>query len=297
MKKVTCLVLGSCLLFAGANLAKAQDKPQGTAHPKVLVIQREFMKPGKAGAVHEKSESAFVQAFARAKWPTHYLGMTSLSGKSRALFLVSYDSFEAWEQDTQAQAKNGALSAALDRAGEADGALQDSFDQGVFLYRPEYSQHTMSDISHMRYMEISVFRVRPGHDKDWADILKLVKAAYEKGVPEAHWATYENAYGREGGTFIVLTARKTTAELDRGPQESKQFEAAMGEDGMKKLSELFGAAIESSESQLFAFNPHMSYVADDWIKGDPGFWKTKPAAPAAGEAKKTENEKKSESKP
>jgi len=24
---------------------------------------------------------------------------------------------------------------------------------------------------------------------------------------------------------------------------------------------------------LFAFNPHMSYVADEWIKADPDFWK------------------------
>jgi hypothetical protein len=47
----------------------------------------EFIKPGKGGAPHEKAESAFVQAMTRAKWPTHYLAVNSLSGKARALFL------------------------------------------------------------------------------------------------------------------------------------------------------------------------------------------------------------------
>jgi hypothetical protein len=89
-------------------------------------------------------------------------------------------------------------------------------------------------------------------------------------------------YGGDDGTYALLTARKTLAEIDRGFQDDKQFEAAMGEDGMKKLDEKFGAAVDSSQQQLFAFSPSMSYVEDDWIKEDPDFWKPKAAAaPAA----------------
>jgi hypothetical protein len=62
--------------------------------------------------------------------------------------------------------------------------------------------------------------------------------------------------------------------------------AAMGEDGMKKLEELSAASIESSETNLFAFNPKMSYVSDDWVKADPDFWKPKPAAAPAAAPKK-----------
>jgi hypothetical protein len=47
---------------------------------------------------------------------------------------------------------------------------------------------------------------------------------------------------------------------------------------MKKLNELSAAAIESSETNLFAFNPRMSYVSDDWLKADPAFWKPKTAS-------------------
>jgi hypothetical protein len=54
---------------------------------------------------------------------------------------------------------------------------------------------------------------------------------------------------------------------------------------MKKLNELSAAAIESSQTNLFAFNPRMSYVSDDWVKADPEFWKPK-AAPGPAASKK-----------
>ena len=67
------------------------------ALPKVLVTQLEMLKPGVSGVPHMKTESAFVQAMTAAKRGTHYLGMDLMSGASRVLFLVGYDSFAAWE--------------------------------------------------------------------------------------------------------------------------------------------------------------------------------------------------------
>jgi len=272
-------------------MTAAQEKSQGTMSiPKVLQITREFVKPGKAGMAHDKAESAFVQAMTHAKWPTHYTGMTSMSGKSRALFLTQYESFEAWEKDNAAVEKNTALSAALDRAGMADGELLDSIDQGVFVFNEELSLRPRPDLSQMRYLDISAYHVRPGHSKDWNELVKMVKSAYEKAVPEAHWGVFSEYYGGDGGTYLVLTARKSLSEVDRGFLESKQFQAAMGEDGMKKLGELVAAAVESSQHNLFAFNPRMSYVSDEWIKSAPDFWKPKtvmaPAAKPAMEDKK-----------
>ena len=55
----------------------------GTAPPKVLVVTREFLKPGRGGSPHEKTESAFVQAMAAAKWPTQYIGADALSGANQ----------------------------------------------------------------------------------------------------------------------------------------------------------------------------------------------------------------------
>jgi hypothetical protein len=281
MKKFTGLLLGSSLLFGSMGLATAQDKPAGMpAPPKVLVIFREFLKPGKAGSTHEKTESAFVQAFTRAKWPTHYLTIDSLSGKPRSLFLIGYDSFDAWEKDNQATQKNTALSSALERAAAADGELLSDYDAGVFTLKEEYSLHIPVDIPHMRYFEITRFQVKPGHDKDFDELAKMYVAAYDK-IPDVHWATFQGVYGPEGNTYLIFTPMKSASEIDKSFVTGKQVQDAMGAEGGKKAAELSAAAIETSQTNLFIFNPRISYVQDEWIKADPDFWKPKAAAATA----------------
>src|SRR5580704_7046466 len=140
MKTLTGFSAGVCFVFTGLivgmGVAVAQEMP---APPKVLVIQRELLKPGRAGNTHLKTESAFVQAMTAAKWPTHYFAAESQSGVSRAIFLLGYPSFAAWEKDNADQAKNATLTAAFDRASLADGEQLTEFSTGVYVYRDEMS--------------------------------------------------------------------------------------------------------------------------------------------------------------
>ena len=117
--------------------------------------------------------------------------------------------------------------------------------------------------------------------------MKLVKAAYEK-VPGSHWSCYSAVYGFPNTTYIVFVLMKSLAEEDKSLMDNKAFEAAMGEEGMKKLAGLSAAALDSSGSNLFAINPKMSYPFDEWVKADPDFWKTKAAAPMAAKKPKAE---------
>jgi hypothetical protein len=285
--KRTAVKLVACLLAIGA-VAFAQEQMEH-APPKVLTVTREWVKPGKNGSTHEKSESAFVQAMERAKWPTHYLAVDSLSGKPRSLFFTGYDSFDAWEKDTLATQKDKALSAALDRAGVADGELLTGIDQGVMIMRPDLSLRPNVDIPHMRYFEISRFHVRPGHMKEWEALVKLYQQGCEK-ITNCHWAAYQSVYGFEDDTYIIFNPMKTAAEIDRNFGDMKAFSDTLGDEGMKKLADLVAAIIESSETNLFVFNPRMSYPSAEWVKADPEFWKPKPAAeskkPAAKPAEK-----------
>jgi hypothetical protein len=70
------------------------------------------------------------------------------------------------------------------------------------------------------------------------------------------------------------------AEDDASMNDDKKFEDAMGPAAMKRVADLTAACVDSVQTNLFSFNPKMSYPADDWIKADP-FWKVKPAAAAA----------------
>ena len=281
MKRIAWGMLCVCLLFAGSSVAKAQDEMAGAHHPpKVLTVTREWVKPGKSGPIHEKTESLFVQAMARAKEPTQYIAMESLSGKSRSLFLTGYDSFAAWEKDQMAVAKNATLTAALTHAADVDGALLEGIDQMTYVYRGDLSLKDDVDLSKTRYFDIGVFHIKPGHSTEFENATKTVMAAFTKANPNAHWAAYQSAYGAEDGTYVFFTLRKSASEIDDDFSHYKDFGAAMGEEGMKKLDEAAANSIASSESQLFMINPRMSYVGEDLIKGDPDFWKPK-MAPAA----------------
>jgi hypothetical protein len=280
MKKVSVFLLGMCLVLGTASLASAQEKSEGMhTPPPVLNITREFVKPGKTGLTHERSESAFVKAMANAKYPTRYLAMDSLSGKSRSLFLVGYESFAAVEKDLMATQKNAALAAALDRAAVVDGELLDSYDQSSWAYRPDQSLNQNGGLAGVRYFEIEAFQIKPGHEADWDAAVKMVQEADSK-LPDAHWAMYQNVFGREQPSYLVIIPRKSMSEVDAGFLQAPKFMAAMGADGMKKLGELSAAAIASSETNIFAINPRESYMDEDLVKADPDFWRPKPTPPA-----------------
>jgi hypothetical protein len=278
MKPMTGFVLGVCLLAGGVFVA-AQEASM--MPPKVLTVTREWTKPGKSGMSHEKTESAFIQAMAKAKWPTHYLAVDSVSGKSRSLFFTGYESFDAWEKDYKAVEKNATLSAELDRAGVNDGELLTGIDQGVLMLRADLSLRPQTDIAHMRYFEISRIHVKQGHDKDWEALAKMYQAGFEK-IEDVHWVLYQGVYGFEDGTYILFNPMKSASEIDHAFGNWPKFMAAMGDEGMKKLDDLTAATVDSSESNLFIFNPRESYVSDEWIKADPDFWKVKSTSMATG---------------
>jgi len=286
MKRNLALWLVLTFVLTGAVTLMAQD--YSMAPPKVLVVQREFIKPGMAGNPHMRTESAFVQAMAAAKWPTRYIGMDSMSGPSRALFMVGYDSFADWEKDSLATQKNATLSAALDKALIADGQLLTGYDAGVLFYREDMSlRPNATNVAQSRYFEIMRFKIRQGHDQEWSDLTKMYVDGFNKASQTQHWVVYQSQYGADnGGVYLVITAMKSLAEVDTGMADFGKFAGLLGADGMKKVNELTAACVEDVQVNLFAFNPKMSYPPDAWVKADPGFWKT--AAPAPKAAAKPE---------
>ena len=277
MKRIVTVLLGACLCMGAATVAMAQNNGGMNMPPKILVINREVLKPGKNGNPHQRTESAFVRALAAAKDTTYYLGMDAITGPSRSLFFTGYDSFADWEKEALSEQKNATLSAALDRAAVADGDLLQSYETSMFFLRDDFSLDPGTDLPHDRYFEIGVFHVKPGHDEDWTAIMKLVKDAYAK-VPGVQWAMYERVYGGPDHYFIYVTPMKSAAHIDENFANGPKFDEAIGKDGMKKLNNLLGEAVDQDEVNLFALNPAISYVGPETIKGDPTFWKPAPAA-------------------
>jgi hypothetical protein len=288
MKKITRVLLGLSLASSGVLLAAAQEQQmQPSGPPQVLEVQREFLKPGKAGTIHDKSEANFVEAFSHAKWPTHYIAMNSLSGPSRALYLVGYPSYAAWEKDEDATQKNAALSAAVERASESDGELLSSSDQAVLYYNPDLSLHPVPSLAKVRFMEITVFKLHPGHGTDWHNLVKMYVADVQKaGITDSNWATYELEYGG-ADEYVLFSTDKSLADIDEGVGDGNKLRDAVGEDELKKLDDLEAAAVSSVDSELFEINPRQSYPPSEWVTENPSFWK--PSAVMAATPKPASN--------
>lgn len=269
MKHGTFVSLALSSIFAASAIAVAAQDTTPPPPPKVLVIQREYLKPGKAGAIHAKSEAAFIKATTDAKWPTHYIAMDSMSGPTRALFMFAYDSLEAYGKDQEATAANGKFAAAIDAASLADGELLTRYDSSTFVYHPEMSLHDHVDVPHQRYWEFTLFKIKVGHEKEWQDLVKIYVDGY-KNVPAAHWAVYENVYGEnDGGEWVVINPMRSLDEADKGMDAGNTFFAALGELGVRNVAELAAHCIESSQKNLFVVNAKESYADPDWAKAAP----------------------------
>ena len=79
LSKTIGLCAGLCLCISGVfglPAARAQETAaKATPPPKVLVIDIEWLKPGKGGSAHQKSENAFIQAAEKAKSPPALRGI------------------------------------------------------------------------------------------------------------------------------------------------------------------------------------------------------------------------------
>jgi hypothetical protein len=282
LSKTIGFCAGLCLCIGGVcGLPNARAQATGavsTPPPKVLVIDVENLKPGKAGAAHQKTESAFVKLMQDSKWDQHYMALQALSGPPRTLFFFAYDSFAALEKEHQAEMSHPEMSAALDRAFQDDGELLSEMSRGIYTLREDLSHTPNVSIPTMRYMQISRIVIKPGHQADWEEYLKMYASNLEKTEPGRPVAVYQSAYGWEnGGMWLLITPMKSLDEVDKADANTAKFRENMGEANMKHYRELAAATIQSGQRNLFAFDPAMSYVPDAWVTADP-FWKQKPAA-------------------
>ena len=271
-RRIAALPLVAALLCSSSTLLFAQDILPGA---KLLVISREYTRPGKDGAPHQAVEGAYPKALAAGKVPNHYYAAVSLSGPPRVLFFHGYDSYAEWAD--QRQGTDPALASTLARTTAADGDLLSSKDYSVWAKRDDLSLNPGFRVG-ARVEVIIQYRVRPGHAEEFEDLVKLYTQGYQ-GVSGMHWGTYEEIYGSPGNTFLVIITHKAAAELDAEDENDKKFADALGADGLKKLAALEASCLESKQADLFFIDPKMSYPNEKMLKADPEFWKSSQPAP------------------
>ena len=253
--------------------------------PKYLQIIVEYTKPGKGGAAHDKTESAFVQAATKVNFPIRYIAFNAMSGKPRAIFISHFDSFEALQTASKVF-ENPANAAEFERINEDDGELLEDSKQLIFKYIPELSYHPHGPNPHVRYLEARIVHVHPGEGKEFEDLVKMWIAASDKSGSSNHWGAYRVEYGEQIGSYVFLTADESMADIDKGEAEEPKFMEVLSQADKREARELRAAAIDDDRFELYSVNPVQSYAPEEFIKADPDFWAPKAAVKPAMEGKK-----------
>jgi hypothetical protein len=285
MKNVlpVCALLGFALVNASSLAAQTPPSKEADDPPNLLVIYREEVRPGKAAA-HTTNEQAWAAAFTKGQAPIHWLGMTTIAGPNEAWFLSPYDSYAAFQKVESAMEASAALTVEQDKYSSQETDLLDRTSAIIARYQPALSYQPKVSIPQMRYMQIDVVQLNPGHGGDYTEAWRAIVAAHEKAKMNEHWAVYAVQSGMPTGTFLFIYPLKSLEHLDGVPgmHTSNEYREAVGESGRARQNQITRDGVAMQQTLLFAFRPRMSLLPKDFIDQDSAFWAPKPAPTAVG---------------
>jgi hypothetical protein len=205
--------------------------------------------------------------------PSHYLAMWHITGGDHVLFTHPFDSFADLQKDHDATVAMSQLEDTLKADDAQEAPLIAASHSSVYAYQNDLSLNADIDLSTMRFMRILLFHVRNGEDQEFRHLVKLYVKAYQSAIPDARWAMFQKIYGEgSDNVYILITPMENLAYVDKIEASDPKFADAVGEDQLQMLEKGTSAAIESSESDLFALSPDTSYVPDSWLSASPDFW-------------------------
>jgi hypothetical protein len=272
------------LAIAAGSTATALAQSLPTTQPKFLHIYREQVKAGRS-ADHSRWEAGWPAAFEKAKFPDNYIALESVTGPTEVWYLSPYASQAAYGESMARQNADAALSAETERLARGDAEFVSEMNAIQAVARPELSHGKFPDLAMMRFWEIETFRVKPGHDEEFAAAVKAYAAAAGRSAPNASWRTYQVVAGAPGGTYLFISSVASFGDFDKAGEEGQAAWKGLTYDERSTLQKFFADGTLTSFSNRFRLDPRQSYVPPETRQKDPAFWMPK-AAPAKAPAKK-----------
>jgi hypothetical protein len=256
------------IVVGGAALL-AQSLP--TTQPTLLTINRERIKTGH-DAAHVKTEAGWPALYAQAKSPDYYLALASMTGSAEVWFLTPRDSYTGWGKSMEREESDPKLTADLDRLWAADAEHLDGSDAFELTAMPALSHGTYPDLTRTRFWRITQMRVRPGHEKQFVDMVAVYKTVAARVSPNMTWRIYAVTAGMPAPTYMIFASVQSFGQFDALAADG----ATIGKGATPQelaMFQKFGADdLVSSTTNRYRLDPAMSYVSDETKKADPAFW-------------------------
>ena len=261
----------SAMLLCSTLLSLVQAQGLPTTQPSLITIIREEVKVGR-GAEHQRIESGWPAAFARANSPDYYLAMTSMTGLNEAWYIIPATSHTAIAEGMKRDDANPTLSAELARLSRADAEVINNVRTIQAVARPDLGMGRYPDLSRQRFWEITIFRVRPGHENEFAAAAKAYASSAQRAAPGTSFRVYEVIAGMVGPTYFVFSSVEGYADFDRMMADGIKTMQGFTPEEMTALQKFSTDGMLSAETNRFRLDPKQSYVSRDVRAADPTFW-------------------------
>ncbi len=211
------------------------------------------------------TNAATIRPYANAGVGINALGMKAITGVSETWFLEGHDSFASIEE--------------IDKALKAVLPARDPQEEGfgqtrtlIAILRPGLSYRPDLAIKlfpKARYFHISLYRIRPGTDGEFAQIVKNRRAGFDRLNLDRPDIAYHVISGGQADTYIFVAPLTSLRTLD--DTLARMPAAQEGERAPKSSVD-----VEiSREHLLLRVDPQISWVSEGFVAADPEFWKPK----------------------
>ena len=279
--------LGTLLWLSLVSASSGQEMKAANpaaAPPSILVLVRQEIQSGKSGE-WQKLVASISRACERLDAPSFWIDLEPLTGTRETLTFDPFDSFEQVEQAHSGWKQFYAAHPDLAQTqGEIDSLV--SNERTIVAVRRDDLGAPAEDIdlSEARFLRVLEVHLFPGHERDFAESIKLWGQARSKAKTEVPWIVYQVKQGTPSPTFLVFWPLSELKEYDDLLAEKEELlEEQEGEDTADRLSQIAREAYSSTESNLYAVHPQTSHVPKEFASGDADFWK-----PAGGAEPKPE---------
>lgn len=263
-------VLPVLVLAATSGTVVAQGMPE--TQPGILTIFIEEVKVG-MNADHEANEAGWPAAFAEANSPYYYLAMEAMTGPNEVWYVSPYESYAAEGESMKMTESNEELGKELSRLWRADAQYLNDARQIQAVARPDLSYGDFPDLGRARFWDITMMRIRLGHEEAWQNAARIYKEVVAQGAPDMSYRIYQVTAGMPGGYYLIFSSVNDYAEFDDMMAQGNAMWEGISAENMQTLQQFMATDVQMVMTNRFSLNPNMSYVAEETKAVDPDFWK------------------------
>jgi hypothetical protein len=252
----------SLILISGLSVCVNAQTHQGEPYFLIRVV-RTPIRP---------DPNAAIQPYRAVRASIDVLGLHSITGTSETWLIESHRSFSSIEGTDKALSEAPAPRS------------RDSVDEEVFApstrliglfrqglsYRPD---EAIKLLQTARYFQVTIFRIRPGADFDFAELVRLRKASFDSINLDRPEIGYQIISGSTSGMYMFLAPLPSMRMMDNGFARMPVYAEGLGPAGGKAGRQIASEADATREHLLFRVEPQKSHVSDAFGAADPEFWR------------------------